>query len=179
MKMVLERQKELLVRIQKEDPAAFHEFYEETKRIIFYNIFSYLHLQEDSEDLLQETYVIFLNNVAKIDLDKPVMAYLITISRNLCLNHIKKSSHTREFNEIEENTIHSQDSYGIEGNELINKISSILKPQEFRIFYLKAIEEYSHKEIASLLHKPLGSITWGYNNAIKKLQKGLGKEYAR
>lgn len=33
----------------------------------------------------------------------------------------------------------------------------------------------SHKEIAKLLHRPLGTILWAYNNALKKLKKGMEK----
>ena len=36
--------------------------------------------------------------------------------------------------------------------------------------------EESKAEIAEILNKPLGSVLWTYNNAIKKLQKVLKKE---
>ena len=47
---------------------------------------------------------------------------------------------------------------------------------ELQVVVLYAVYGYKHREIASLLNKPLGSVLWTYNNSIKKLQKILKKE---
>jgi RNA polymerase sigma-70 factor (ECF subfamily) len=36
-----------------------------------------------------------------------------------------------------------------------------------------AVGEYKHREIAEFLHMPLGTVTWKYNNALKKMRKAL------
>ena len=38
------------------------------------------------------------------------------------------------------------------------------------------VEDYTHREIAEILGKPLGTITWTYNKAIKKLRKEANNE---
>lgn len=176
---VAERLQELVGEIKKGNLSCFDELYETTKRVIFFNIFSYVQHQQDAEDLLQETYVSFLKSIEEVKASDSIMGYLMTISKNVTLNHLKKKARYRNLSEAEESTISSKDHYGIEGNELVNRMKEILKPNEFRIVYLKVVEEYSHHEIANLLGKPLGTITWAYNNAMKKLKKGLEKDYGK
>jgi RNA polymerase sigma-70 factor (ECF subfamily) len=169
--------KNLVEQIKCGQMTSFDPFYEATKRIIFFNIYSYVKHHETAEDILQDTYVAFLKSVSNIDNSQPILAYLLTISKNLSLNYLRTSSRQVPLNETFEDTHGVNQNYSIEENELIKKIKDLLKPEEFRIFYLKAVEEYTHQEIANLLYKSLGTITWAYNNAIKKLQKGLKNIY--
>ena len=64
----------------------------------------------------------------------------------------------------------------ITNNSLLNRIKEILKDKEFEIFVLHAVNDYTFEEIAKLKHRPLGTILWSYNNAIKKIQKELADE---
>jgi hypothetical protein len=41
---------------------------------------------------------------------------------------------------------------------------------------LKLIGNLKYREIASLLNKPMGTVQWIYNNAIKKLRKKVGEK---
>ncbi|MFA6851857.1 MAG: sigma-70 family RNA polymerase sigma factor [Bacilli bacterium] len=179
MTVASERLIELTRQIKNGDMSCFDELYEATKRVIFFNIFSYVNHHESAEDLLQDTYVQFLKSLPTVKESEPILGYLMTISKNLSLNYLRVNNRSRQFSEMEEETINSHDRYEIEENELVARIKALLKPEEFRIVYLKVIEEYSHKDIAKLLNKPLGTITWAYNNAIKKLQKGLGNIYGK
>ena len=51
----------------------------------------------------------------------------------------------------------------------------ILSNFELQVVLLYSVYGYKHREIASILDKPLGSILWTYNNALKKLKKELKK----
>ncbi len=173
MKMNLKKLESLFTTLKHGDLTAFDEFYEETKRIIYFNIYNFVKNSYDTEDLLQDTYVAFLNNLGNIKDVKLVIGYLLQTSKNLSLNYLKTMQKSRVLEDFEENNISNTDHYDVDNSELIRKISSILKDTEFQIFYLKVVEEYSHQEIATMLNRPLGTVTWAYNNAIKKLQKGL------
>ena len=179
MTSINEQLKELILRLKKCDMSAFDQFYELTKRLVYFNIYGFLGNKEDSEDILQETYVKFLNNIDSINEDASVFGYLLTTSKNLSFNFLKVAARTRQFGENEEVNISSSEDTKVDENELILKIETLLKPKEFQIVYLKVVEDYSHKEIAELLGKPLGTIIWAYNNAIKKLQKGLKNTYGQ
>ena len=60
--------------------------------------------------------------------------------------------------------------------------NKVLAEDEFNIVMMYAIGEYKHKEIADFLHMPLGTVTWKYANALKKLKKAIEEnktEYER
>lgn len=76
-----------------------------------------------------------------------------------------------EFDNVCDNDTKEQDNF-----ELLEKISQILKPQEFQIVVLHVINGLTHKEIAKITKRPLGSITWAYNNAMAKVRRELQNE---
>jgi len=47
----------------------------------------------------------------------------------------------------------------------------LLKPKEREIIHLKILGELTFQEIADILKIPLGTVTWRYHNAIKKLRR--------
>lgn len=46
-----------------------------------------------------------------------------------------------------------------------------LKPAERQIVSLKVLGELTFKEIAQCMKIPMGTVTWKYQNAIKKLRR--------
>ena len=48
-----------------------------------------------------------------------------------------------------------------------------LKPEEKEIVDMKLIGQLKFKEIAKLTGKPMGTVTWLYNEGIKKLRRCL------
>ncbi len=46
-----------------------------------------------------------------------------------------------------------------------------LKPSEQQVVHLKIMGELTFQEIADILKIPLGTVTWRYQNAIKKLRR--------
>jgi DNA-directed RNA polymerase specialized sigma24 family protein len=39
------------------------------------------------------------------------------------------------------------------------------------------VEDYTQKDIAKILHKPIGTVGYEYSEALKTLRKELGYEY--
>lgn len=157
--------------LQLKDEQAFSSFYESTKRLIYFVIRQYIKNDDETEDILQESYIEFLSSIDEVKNDKSLISYLLKIAKNKSLNYLKRENKKRAFKEDEEDLIPSHDSYS--NIDLINEVQSLLKPFEFQLVYLKIVENYSHQEIASMLCKPLGTVLWAYNNAMKKLKKGL------
>ena len=153
----------------------FNEFYEKTKYKLFYNILAILKDPVLSEDALQETYLKFLNNLNKLKKEKNILGYLMVVSRNVALDMLKKSSREVQIDDYNLSLI-NDNGINFEYSNILLKVKEILSDMEFQIFILHVINEMKHKEISRLLKKPLGSITWAYNNALKKLKKGL-KDY--
>ncbi len=163
-----DRIRELIRHLKDGDEEYFDEFFQLTKNLVYYTAFSILKDYSLSEDILQETYLIFLQNIKRVKEKENIVAYLSKIAKNLSLNMVKKRGREVEL----DYDIKSTDQYSTSLNEDLLKImKNVLRDDEFRIVILHLVNQYTHKEISKLLNKPLGTITWAYNNAIEKLRR--------
>ncbi len=157
--------------MQRGDMSHFDSFYRETRKAVFYNIFSYVRDYALSEDVLQETYVRFLEKIADLDERKNILGYLFVLSRNIALDEIRKRKKQAEWESVENDREYANEENHA-GFEVIEKCKELMNEKEFEIVILHVVNAMTHKEIARLKKKPLGTITWAYNHAIKKLKKG-------
>ncbi len=166
------RLKELCIKLKNNDMSYFDEFYNSLKELIFYNIYSIIKNHEISEDLLQETFVKFLNNLTNVNENNSIIGLLMTTSKNLSLDYLKK--HQRIIY-LEDSKIDngSEEHLSIDKDFIINKIRNILKPKEVDIFMMHVLGELTFEEISKVTSRSLGTILWSYNNSIKKLKKEL------
>lgn len=150
---------------------AFERFYEQTKRTTFFGAYAILKDQARSEDVLQEVYLKFLDMVKEVDESRSVVALLATMARNRALNLYEKEKRHLELKE-EFNSLPSEE--GRFAGDLFERMKDLLDDEEYEIVILHAVDDMKHREIAELMHLPLGTVTWKYNNAVQKLKKGLG-----
>ena len=121
-----ERIKYLVKELKIGNQMVFDEFFEFTKKQIFYNIFSIVRSYETSEDLLQDTYVKFLTNINDVDLNSSILGYLMVISRNLALDFIRKNK--KEILSVEDElVIKSEDKTTLDSKMIIDLAKSFLK----------------------------------------------------
>ena len=125
------RLKELLKKMKDNNMSYFDEFYNTTKVLIYSNIYSYVKNQATSEDLLQETYIKFLSNLNDISEEKSIIGFLLTISKNISLDYIKKFSKVNYGDDYE---YVSEDSSLIDKDLILKKIRDILNKKEVDIF---------------------------------------------
>lgn len=57
----------------------------------------------------------------------------------------------------------------------LDELTATLTEEEREIVIMHAVWGYKHKEIAKEKGLPLGTVTWKYNEAIKKLRKEIEK----
>ncbi len=167
---MMDELKELLIHIKNDELEYFDRFFELTKKPTFNLIYSYLRDSMESEDILQETYLKFLRYKRKVKEDMNILAYLMQIAKSLSLNYLKKNKKV----EILEETDHLEDEkeevHNLDDSPVVRKMRRVLNENEFQIVILHVVNNMTHKEIAEFLNKPLGTITWAYNNAIKKVR---------
>lgn len=149
----------------------FEEFYEETKKSVFYNIYAVVQDYQIAEDILQETYIKFLNNITKLRVSLNPLGYLFKISMNLSYDYAKNRKKEVNMTREQEHNICIEEKHDDSG--ILHRAKLLISEKEFEIVILHVINGYTHKEISKLINKPIGTVTWAYNNAIKKMQKGL------
>ena len=143
---------QLFILLQEGKMEYFDEFYELTKRGVFSASYAVLQNQDLTENILQETYLKFLEKLPTLKREQSILAYLMKIAQNLSINEKNEDALIYE------------------------TMRKVLNKTEQQIVIRQAVEEMTHQEIANELGKPLGTITWAYNNALKKLRKALENE---
>lgn len=169
--MNLERISELFIQLKNKDLSAFDEFYNLTNKYIFYNIVKIVDDFADAEDILQDTYVYFLNKLNSIKGNSTPVGYLLLTAKHKSYDFMKKNK--RIINDEEYINLHYYENIDPYKNELITKIKQLLPEDDVEIIILHVINELTFKEISKILKKPLGTILWNYNKNIKFLEKEL------
>ncbi len=158
----------IIEELKQRDYKSFDTFYNLTKNQVFYAIISIVKDQAEAEDLMQEVYMKFLEKIDDYRSNSNPYAYLSTIGRNLAINSYNKNKRVVVSQEL----IESFPAEKIEEpNEDIFKILDLLDPNEREIVTLHVINDLKFREIVPIVDKPLGTVLWIYNKAIKKLKE--------
>lgn len=155
---------------EKKIHEVFNEIYTTYGKLIYFTISKYLNNHEDIEDLTQEVFLKFFNNLNKNDI-RNIKYYLVTAAKNTALNFLRNQKLEIELDEkdmIEELCDNKEsDSY----EDIINDVKEILNDEESYIVLQHVVSDRSFKDIADEYGKNINTIMAKYYRAIKKIQK--------
>ena len=167
----MERIREIIYEFKEKNYDSFDEFYNSTSKLVYHVIIGIVRRREVAEDLMQDTYTKFLESIDSVSLEKSPVAYLVQIARNASINCYNKNK--REV--FDENFI---DEQVITNDETTVSLGIIdyLDGYEKEIVTMHIIGNMKFKDIARVMNKPLGTVLWAYNKAIKYLRKKVGEQ---
>ena len=105
------------------------------------------------------------------------MAWIFTITRNLCISKIRLKS-KRSYSAIEDIDNNLSFSY-ITNNEdklVLESAMKILNDKEREIILLHAISGFTFKELSKSLEIPISTVLSKYHRGLKKMKKHLTKQ---
>ena len=172
-------QEELLQQIYKKDDRAFTLLYDMYSKSLFSVIYNLIRDHEESEDILQETFVKIWKNIESYDESKGrFYTWILNISRNASIDRLRsKGFNNRQKNLSSDNFVHLLD----ESNKMNHKIDTIgirefvkkLKPKSIQILDLLFFKGYTQQEASEELQIPLGTIITQNRNCINDLRNFL------
>ena len=163
--------KRIIYELKHDNLDFFDDFYDLTKKQVYYAIMMIVKDVEATEDIMQDTYLRFLNNINRYKDNTNVIAFIVTIARNLAINY-----YNRRKKEMYFDYTNYEDFHGRKDTPLLDLMYETLEGEELQVFTLHIIDELKHREIAKIMKKPLGTITWLYNKAVKKMKQKVGEE---
>lgn len=125
-----------------------------------------------AQEILQETFVRFYQTRKAAREMTNIAAYLLTISRNLCLNHKRTSGRSVPLDEVHV----TMPPPSIERGELLDLIimSMELLPDDLReAFFLREFEQLPYAEIAEILNASPGTIRVRVTRARHRIREIL------
>lgn len=149
---------------------------------------TYNYNHEDTEDLMQDTFVDAFKNLEKFENRSSFKTWIIRIMLNNCYRKKMKFSFINEINsEINENSnpmFHSQSEdiqMVIQNKELNNIIEEALNkiPENYRIvFTLREMNKFNVTETADLLQTSESNVKVRLNRSKNLLRKEIEKKYS-
>ncbi|MCK7484359.1 MAG: sigma-70 family RNA polymerase sigma factor [Bacillus subtilis] len=135
----------LIRRWKQGDPTAFDQLYERTHKVVFYAVLGILHDKAAAEDILQDTYMRFLERIEQYQ-EGRLLSYLVTMAKNLAINEYHKRARTIHANESLD-YLPSFDAVRRSGNarartaSLIERALAVLTPTERSVVVLYTIAQ--------------------------------------
>jgi RNA polymerase sigma-70 factor, ECF subfamily len=151
-------------------------------RPLYNQIRKILILHEDTDDILQETFIKIYSSLHTFRGDSGLYTWLFRIATNQALNYYKKQKQTYVFSALsyEDKLIGSlySDEY-FDGDELQLKLQkAVLKlPVKQRVvFNMKYFDDMKYEQIARILDTSEGALKASYHHAVKKIEKYLRED---
>ena len=182
--MAIDEQKleKAIAALQKGDSNALGDIYVLTSKGIFTFVLPILRDYQIAEDVMQQTYISCYDNIQSYRLGTSARNWLLTIAKNAALSELKKRNREVSYDFSQEPSANGVYFLGDIESPTIEIANKVLAEDEFNILMLYAIGDYKHREIADILRLPLGTVTWKYSMALKKVKKALEEsktEYER
>ncbi len=175
-----ERIEELIFAISRVDSSALAELYEKTKDAVYAYALSFLKSSYDAEDVLHDLYVSIWRSAAQYRARGKPMAWILTITRNLCMSKFRAQKRISDLPEEDwEPYLSANDSISIEDRLVLEACMKQLSREESEIIMLHAVSGVKHRDIAELMNFPLSTVLSKYHRALKKLRAILEKEDKR
>ena len=160
--------------IANKNEKEFNQFYEKYHLLVYRIAFSILKNKEDSEDIKQQV----LLKIWKMEKEKlPTSneaSWLYTLTKNEALNHLRSHKKEIDIDDIYYIADEKQELDQIIDKDSYHKVIAKLNQQEQEIVSLKILSKLSFKEIAQILHMPIGTVQWKYYKSLYTLRILLG-----
>ena len=162
---------ELIEKIAAGDRDALALLYEQTNKSVYGFALSILKDTHDAQDVLQDCYLRIYSAADSYRSQGKPMAWILTITRNLCLKCRQAHSKCAPMPEEDWNFIPQEDAEFSAGDKMtLSLCMKSLSDVGRQIVVLHAVSGLKHREIAALLKMPLPTVLSNYNRPIKKLQ---------
>jgi RNA polymerase sigma-70 factor (ECF subfamily) len=172
--------KEILKRFKEDNSDyAFQLLVQKYQERLYAVIRKILISHEDTNDILQETFIKIYQNLNKFRSDSQLFSWMYRIAMNEALSFLRKQKRQYVFSPLsyEDRLIDNlrSDEY-FDGDEVQRKLQeAILKlPQKQRlVFNMKYYDDLKYKEISEILKTSVGALKASYHHAVKKIEHHL------
>jgi RNA polymerase sigma-70 factor (ECF subfamily) len=161
---------------------AFRRLVREYQRPLYNHIRTIVLNHDDTDDVLQNTFVKVFQNLKKFKGDSKLFSWMYRIATNESITFInqraKKSGISSE--EIKDKMINSlQADVDYDGDEIqlkLQKAMAILPEKQQLVFKMKYFQELKYEEISEILGTSVGGLKASYFHAVKKIEDFLNAD---
>ncbi len=165
---------------KKDANKAFAEIYDRHSKNIFAYILKIVNNREQAEDLFQETFIRFYQNVKFNYKGGSLIGFLITIARNLCLNFKRDNKPAISLEEVNFGAPVADTDVNSEYKEIVTAALDLLDLELKELLVLRIYDGMRYEDIAEITGMTVGNARLKVFRAKEKLRSILTpylKEY--
>ena len=178
------------------DAVAWEEIVERFNRRIFNICYRFTGSQDYAQDLAQEVFIKIYRTLKTYDTDKgSFMTWVATLTRNLLVDHFRKSKQDRVTDSMDEPVSAQEDSISMaerledaapspdarlqsrETQEMVQRALRKLSPELREAVILRDLQDMDYREIALALKVPEGTVKSRINRGRTELGRLLSRTY--
>ena len=175
----LQDEMELLLKLIEGDSESFRRIYEFYQGRVYLFALRLTKSKTSAEEVVQEVFVKLWEKREKIKIEKNFSAYILTITKNLILDGLKKAAHDRTISQKIYSNMQAMQNISVD--KLIEKelarlhkqAIDRLSPQKKIVFMLSREEELSYEEIAEKLGISKNTVRNQMTDALKSIREFL------
>lgn len=173
---------ELVARAKAGDQAAFTELYEQTSAELYRSIRAMVRDEDLAWDIQQDTYLRAFRSLDKLETDGAFLSWLRRIAVNVTATVMAKRLPTtftdlagedEALPELPDTSLESQPELALDRQEtsrLVREILAGLSEEQQLVLGMRYYEDLSIKEIAELLHLPVGTVKTQLHRGRKRVE---------
>jgi len=159
--------------ILKGDKHGLSEIYTEYNPMIYSVVYEILRNRQNAEDVTSEFFIKLWKIAPTYRFGGRHKAWLITIAHNMAIDYVRKNSPLQSAEVIDEDL---EIPVSASDDEILTRLTlqqalKTLEEEERQIVNFKIMGGLTFREIAHILARPLGTVTWKYNRAMNKLRR--------
>ena len=156
--------------ISKSDRDALRKLYDEFKTPIFRFALSILKDYKSAEDVMQDTFINIMQYCTSYKQGTNPKAWIFSISRNLCMQELKKHINMIDIDNLEQQLTTSEPYYSIANRVDSIESLTVLEPALLEVVTLFVYGGLKQTEIAKVLGISYIKVRSRYGYAMKKLK---------
>jgi RNA polymerase sigma-70 factor (ECF subfamily) len=188
----------LMLRYQQGDRSAFAQLVRRHQTPLYNFALRQVRVAQVAEDVVQESFVRVVQNAADFKHEARFTTWVYTITRNLCIDHLRKRA-LRKHPSLDESrgeegegpTLGEQTAdprasveraaTGSELQERIARAVDTLPDEQREVFLMREVSNLPFKEIAEITGVPENTVKSRMRYALERLQEALAEyeDYAR
>jgi RNA polymerase sigma-70 factor, ECF subfamily len=176
------------------DSSAWEEIVRLHNRRIYNLCYRFTNSPDDAQDLTQDVFIRVYRTLASYDVEKGAFAtWLTTLTRNLLVDHFRRSKQDRITDSIDAGLREEEDSLSLsdrledpaptpddrlaskETQKLVQKALERLSPDLREAVILRDLQDMDYKEIARVLRVPEGTVKSRINRGRMELARLLSR----
>lgn len=160
----------------KTKEVAFQSLVSDNKVRLYYHIRSIVSNHEDTDDILQETFIKAYQNIASFKGNSKLSSWLYRIATNHALDFLKQKNRLQKisFEEYNQQVLDQleTDSFfnGDEATLLLHTAIATLPEKQQLVFKMRYFQELDYNSISAILDTSVGALKASYHHAVKKIE---------